>query len=196
MNLDFLVNLFDNKLFISIAMFLLGVLTTALLTEIVSEKYAVIKEKIFNRKKEFIYEWFPNVSIKNSNIEEVKSIDTYPRDYAFDFETFTFISGFVDGIDCFKIQLVKMMNTEKDKYEIYSSNYGVSFIFSDVDNQNEFDVYAKTNAEDIMVTFNEWVKEIYFIKKYNKKNRLQIGLGVKGRNEMVKIDIPLVTQQR
>lgn len=193
--LEFIIKIIENKYFISIASFILGIVVTALLSQFVTDKYKELKERRNHKNKEFVFEWFPSDSIKNPNINGVKNIDTYPKDFAVDFEKKDMsLSEYVSGIECFKMKLTKMIHTEKDKYEIYkNTNYGISYLFHNVDNQDEFNVYAKTNAEDIMSTFNEWIKEIYYIKKYNDKSRIQIGMSLKGRNELVKIDVPLIT---
>jgi len=95
------------------------------------------------------------------------------------------------------MHMVKLINTEKDKYEIYSgSKYGVTYNYYNISNLENFSRYSLANAENIIVNFNEWIREIYFIKKYKDKEMLQIGLGLKGRNEIVKLDINLVNHNK
>lgn len=130
-----------------------------------------------------MYEWSPIVPLKNSN-GGIKNIDEYPKDYALNIEKGEF--------DCFKMHMSKLINTEKDRYKIYSDKYGITYSYNKVLNKEDFSSYSLANSEDIINNFNDWIREIYFIKKYKNKQMLQIGLGLKGRNEMVKLDIPLV----
>lgn len=201
---DILISIINNKWFIGVGTFVLGAIIsaiisaiiTSLFSEIVKDIYSKTKYQITNSKSLFIYEWLPNVPLKNSN-EVIKKIDEYPKDYAFNIETGEFDHedgkmSLLIGFYCFKMHIAKLINTEKDKYKIYSGKYGITYSYNNISNKKDFSRYSFANSDDLIINFNEWIREIYFIKKYKKKQMLQIGLGLKGRNEIVKLDIPLV----
>lgn len=137
--------------------------------------------------------WIPQEPIENLNAQNVKHIDTYPKDIFLDFNTGDIsFEKMVEGMECFEMHLIKLLHTEKDKYEIYKgTSYGITFLFYDVANQEDFILYSQTNAQDILNKFEDYIKKIYYIKKFNNKKMLQIGLGLKGRSEIVKVDVPL-----
>jgi hypothetical protein len=195
-DINHLLDIITNKKVIAAGMFLLGVIVTSVFGEFFKYIYIELKNRIFERRMEFICEWIPSNPVNNKNTN-INKIDEYPKDLMFDFNKGDFIleNGdfpLIQGYDCFIMHLTKLINTEKDKYEIYSSNYGITYKYHNIYDEQEFSIISIANASDIITVFDEWIREIYFIKKYKDKELLQIGFGLKGRNEIVKIDIPLV----
>lgn len=180
---------------------ILGYISRALISEIVKDWYSKIKNKISDKKSTFQYEWVPEDSIKNRS-KSIKDIDKYPKDVLFDFEKGDLVLRdgdfpWVAGLDCFKMHIIKLMNTEKEKYIIYQdSGYGISYLFQNVTNEDDFNKYSMANSEDMINEFSEWIREVFYIKKYRDKNCLQIGLGLKGRHEIVRIDVDLIETDR
>lgn len=98
----------------------------------------------------------------------------------------------VDGFDAFEQHLVKLVNTERDKYQIYKdSDYGVSYILTDAKDNEEFNAMAYIVAKEIIKNEEEWITEIHSIKKIKNKNTITIELGLKGVHEIVKVNVPI-----
>lgn len=149
----------------------------------------------FKQKKEkYQYIWIPYAPIENNN-EDIKHINKYPKDFKFEYKNGKFdlsdVERFVEGFECFKIHLTKLMLTEKWKYEIYSDNYGVSFNLMDAKNQEEFNQMSITVSNEILTVFRDFIMRIYSIKKYNDEKGIELSIGLKGINDIVTIDIPL-----
>ncbi|NRS14941.1 hypothetical protein HP398_00650 [Brevibacillus sp. HB1.4B] len=144
------------------------------------------------------FEWIPSKPFVSESVS-IKKIDEYPTDFHFDLEgsrDIEFEDGdikIVKGFDCFKQQLVRLLNTEKDKYVIYEgTTYGLTYMFKSAENRLEFERMCQINIRDIMEQFDGWIREVHYIKKYADKQYIQIGLGLKGINEIVKIDAILL----
>ncbi|USK57838.1 hypothetical protein LIS82_26840 (plasmid) [Cytobacillus solani] len=188
--IDWMLN---SKVFIGILFFIIGAIFRPFFSELVKDFYSGIKNKLKKSKSIFIYEWMPIEPIKN--IKANKIIDNFPKSVGMVIE-----DGYIDitlewvkGFDAFEQSLIKLINTPRDKYKVYEgTDYGVSFLFQTVTNDDEFKRYSMVISEDIIRLFSEWIREVYFIKKYKDRNELQIGLGLNGRHEIVRIDIPLL----
>ncbi|MFE4571357.1 contractile injection system sheath initiator [Paenibacillus chitinolyticus] len=179
---------FLNKIILSVISVVLGIVIKGL--------WDYLKNKFLERREKYEYQWVPKVPLKNEN-NDLKKIDDYGNDIFFDIEgTRNFVMEnanlkMVSGFDCFKMHVQKLVNTEKDKYEIYSDKYGITYLFTDVKSEEEFQGISQTNANDILNNFKDSIREIYYIKKYKNKNYIQLGLGLKGRNSIVDLDVIL-----
>ncbi|GLI09667.1 hypothetical protein YDYSG_56990 [Paenibacillus tyrfis] len=180
---------FLNKVILSVISIVLGIVIKGI--------WDYLKNKFLERRAKYEYQWIPEAPLRNQN-EDLRRIDDYGKDIFFDFEgtkDFVMENGnfkMVSGFDCFKMHLQKFVNTEKDKYEIYSDKYGITYLFTDVKSDEEFQGFSQTNASDIITNFKDSIREIHYIKKHRNKNYIQLGLGLKGRNNIVDIDVVLL----
>ena len=160
---------------------------------IVPKLYKKIKEQ--NNK--YSFRWIPKEPLYNKN-EFIKNINNYPKDFMFDFEKGEFIieNGKIldiDGIECFKMHIIKFMNTERDKYNVYkNTEYGVSFLLKSND-EDEFKNKANTVAIELLKFFSDWIKAIYGIKKYKNQNKFEVLLSVKGIHEIINITVDIIS---
>lgn len=140
-------------------------------------------------KKHFTkYCWAPSVPIKNG--VSTKPIFEYPKNLSFDLKKGDFAGGYVGGEESFTQSLQKFVLTERNKYQIYSDNYGIEeavTIFS-VKNREEFSRQCENIAHRIMEWDKEWIQEIY--KIYRKGNALIIEMKVNGKPETLKCLVP------
>lgn len=176
-NVDFI-----QALLIGVILALAGLLGKSLLN-----KFQRYRE---NKKRLFEYIWKPEKPLLN-NSENIKNISEYKKTWkmiinedGFDINP----TEMIDGYEAFEQSLIKLLNTERDKYEIYSTNYGVSYLLTDATSDEEFKSMAFIVAKEIMKNQEEWIKEIHSIKKVINKNTLVIELGLKGIHEIVKIN--------
>ncbi|TRM10697.1 DUF2634 domain-containing protein [Lentibacillus cibarius] len=144
-----------------------------------------------NKKRLFYYIWKPENPMLNDD-EIIKKISDYKKTWKMTmneegFDVVIDSSEMIDGFDAFEQCIIKLLNTERDKYEIYSTNYGVSYILTDANSEDEFKSMAFIVAKEIMKNQEEWIKEIHSIKKVKDKNIIVIELGLKGIHEIVKI---------
>ncbi|WFD10787.1 hypothetical protein [Tepidibacter hydrothermalis] len=144
-----------------------------------------IKENI--NKIRNIFEWKPSTPIINT--KAIKSIETYPINYKFNLETLEIENEMVQGIESFKIMLIKFVNTEKNKFKIYEgTNYGTEYTLFTIDNNTEFFRQAEELAKQIIEYFLEWIEKIYSIKR--EKKYLIIEMKVYGKADTLFIKIP------
>lgn len=152
--------------------------------------------KIINYRKKskriFDYTWKPEKPILNDS-NKLKEVGEYKKTYkmiikedGFDIDI---ASEMIDGFEAFQQGLIKLVNTERDKYEIYrNTDYGVSYILTDAKSNEEFNSMAFIVATEIMKNRKEWIKEIHSMKKIKGKNVIVIELGLKGIHEIVKVN--------
>lgn len=170
--------------------FIQGILTAVVLG---AAGFAWSKLKSYRKKRKrlFDYIWKPEKPILNdfSNIKEIaeykKSWKMIITEKGIDIDS----GEMIDGFDAFEQHLIKLVNTERDKYKIYKgSSYGVSYILTDAKSNEEFNSMAFIVAEEIMKNEEDWIKEMHSIKKIKDKNIIVIELGLKGIHEIVKIN--------
>lgn len=170
-----------------------GVISTLIATFII---YVIknSRESLKEKKNKYQFSWTPKVSVENSN-KDIKNINGYPKDYNLGFKDWGVdtqdAGNFIEGLDCFKVHLIKFMFTEKWKYKIYSDNYGVSYNLMDAKNQEEFEQMALTVSNEIIAFFKDYIIRIYSIKRFKDGTGIEIAIGLKGINEIVTINIPL-----
>lgn len=149
---------------------LILIFATLMITNMVKELFD--KNKILIKVEEKVrsfrgnFDWTPNTPIKNT--KEGKLIETYPKDYKFNFRTFEIESEKVQGSESFKQSLVKFVNTPKHKYRIYKgTNYGTEHNLFTCESTEEFTRQANNLAEQILDYYGEWVEKIYRVKREN-----------------------------
>lgn len=175
-----------------------GVISTLIATFII---YVIknSRESLKEKKNKYQFSWTPKVSVENSN-KDIKNINGYPKDYNLGFKDWGVdtqdAGNFIEGLDCFKVHLIKFMFTEKWKYKIYSDNYGVSYNLMDAKNQEEFEQMALTVSNEIIAFFKDYIIRIYSIKRFKDGTGIEIAIGLKGINEIVTINIPLKSMQQ
>lgn len=174
--------------------FIRGILTAVVLG-VAGFMWSKLKGYHKNRQRQFDYIWKPEKPIINdySNIKEIteykKTWKMIISEDGFDIDPVEMI----DGFNAFEQHLIKLLNTERDKYKIYKgSNYGVSYILTDAKDNEEFNSMAFIVAKEIIKNEEEWIKEIHSIKKIKDKNLITIELGLKGIHEIVKINALVV----
>lgn len=179
-NVDFI-----QALLIGIILSLIGLLGVTL-----KNKFKSYRE---NKKRLFDYIWKPGKPMLNDN-EKIKIITEYKKTWkmimkedGFDIDIDS--EKMIDGFEAFEQHLIKLVNTERDKYEIYKGiNHGVSYILTDAKSDEEFNSMAFIVAKEIMKNEEEWIKEIHSIKKVKNENVIMIELGLKGIHEIVKVN--------
>lgn len=65
----------------------------------------------------------------DSDITEIEQQDMPSKTYLFDFETGEIRAEFIDGIEAIKQAAVKTIKTIRDRYLIYSSDYGCEVFY-------------------------------------------------------------------
>lgn len=146
------------------------IFSTFLLTNIVKEIFDINKIKIKTKEKVRSltgkFYWKPSSPIKSNKAG--KLIETYPKDYKFNFESFEIENGKVEGDEAFKQSLIKFVNTPKHKYKIYEgTNYGTEHNLFTSESTEEFIRQANNLAEQVIDYYGEWVEKIYEIKREN-----------------------------
>lgn len=143
---------------------------TLLITNMVKELFDI--NKIIIKAKEKVrsftgsFDWKPSSPIKCN--KPGKLIETYPKDYKFNFEAFEIENEKVQGSEAFKQSLIKFVNTPKHKYKIYEgTNYGVEHALFTSESTEEFTRQANNLAEQIIDYYGEWIEKIYRIKREN-----------------------------
>ena len=173
--------------------FIRGIVSAGLLglISILWNKYKNYRKE---KSRQFDYIWQPNKPLVN-DYNDIKNIDEYKKDFAM----IILSNGIdidpnktVDELDAFKQHLIKLVNTENDKYRIYQgTNYGVSYILVNAKNSDEFKSMANIVGKEIIENMKEWIKEMHSIKKVKDKNKIIIELGLRGIHEIVEINIPI-----
>lgn len=141
-------------------------LITNILKELIDINKIIIKakEKVTNYRGYF--DWNPATPMQSNKAE--KLIETYPKDYKFNFETFEIDNEKVQGGEAFRQSLIKFVNTPKYKYRIYEgTNYGTEHTLFTSENTEEFARQANNLAEQVIDYYGEWVEKIYRIKREN-----------------------------
>lgn len=174
--------------------FYLGIASTLIATLIIYIVSKTIK-RIKERKNQYDFVWIPNNPICNSGIN-VRSISDYPKDFKAEMVNGQ-IQGFdgrttFQGFESFRFHLIKFMLTEKWKYKIYTDEYGISCNLIDSKTQEEFAQICQIISMEILSFFKDWIVSIHAIKKYKKEKGVEITIMLKGINNLVNIDVPLI----
>ncbi|WP_313232108.1 hypothetical protein [Tissierella praeacuta] len=184
-----------NEFYIGLMSGVISTLIATLIIYIIKNSRESLKEK----KEKYQYSWIPEIPVENSN-KNIKNINKYPKDFNLKFGDGIFdinnVEKFVEGFDCFKMHLIKFMFTQKWKYKIYSDAYGVSYNLMDAKSQEVFEQISLTVSNEIIAFFKDYIIRIYSIKKLKNGAGIEIGVGLKGINEMVTINIPLKSIQQ
>ena len=154
----------------------------------VKEICGVIKEKRNELKGEF--NWKPSSPIISQ--KKVRLINEHLKDYKFEIKDFKldFVPNQkVEGIDALSQQIIKFINTPRNKYKIYEgTNYGSEHKLFEVDSSEEFYRQASNLAENIIDYYGEWIEKIYCIKR--KGDYLFVEIKVNGKADTLFIEVP------
>lgn len=134
--------------------------------------------------------WKPREPLKNK--EAKSNIKDYPQDYEIDFKSKR-IKNVINGEKSFIQSLILFITTEKNKYRIFSENYGceqASVIFK-TKSPLEFNRLSMYLAQEIITNsrFVDYIEEIYSIKR--SFLNLTIELKVKGKANTLICKIPM-----
>ena len=132
-------------------------------------------------KSKFI--WTPSNPLTNEN---TKCISEYPKDYRIRNDKLTGNAlkpkTMAQGTEALCQRLTKYVLTNRGKYPIYSSNYGVEeyeSIFC-IKSKEEFKRQAENLAASVMEFEKDYIQKLYSISR--KNNTLVIELKVKGQS--------------
>lgn len=172
---------------------LIGI-TSAAVLGMAGYLWSKFKSNCNNKKNPFDYIWKPEKPILNKDVEKVKNISEHKKTWKMTigqdgFDVIPESSAMIGGFEAFEQSIIKLLNTEREMYEIYKgSSYGVSYILTDAESDERFNSMAYIVAKEVMKNREEWIKEFHSIKKLKDKNIIVIELGLKGIHEIVKIE--------
>lgn len=136
---------------------------------------------------EFI--WKPDNPIRSS--KKLKLVNEYKKTYKakfIDFKMEIVPQEMVDGVEALTQNIIFFVNTERNKYEIYSSDYGNDCELFAVNNDEEFNRQSCNLAEHLIDYYGEWIEKIYCISR--KNNYLIIEIKVNGIGETIFVNVP------
>lgn len=137
------------------------------------------------------YIWMPEKPIINTDV--VKDISEFPKGIGWDVNSHDISLGeLVRGEEHFVQCLQMFVMTERNKYPIYSGDYGIEEAKSIFEEKNavEFKRQCNNIANHLIEYFKEWIQEVYQISR--KQNTLFIELKVKGKPESLICSVPRI----
>lgn len=154
----------------------------------VKEICGEINEKRNELKGEF--NWKPLNPITSQ--KKVRLINEHLKDCKFEIKDFKLElvpNQKAEAIDALSQQIIKFINTQRNKYKIYEgTNYGSEHKLFEVDSSEEFGRQASNLAENIIDYYGEWIEKIYCIKR--KGDYLFVEIKVNGKADTLFIEVP------
>ena len=144
-------------------------------------------KRIFENK----YVWMPEKPIINNDV--AKDISEFPKGFGWDVNSRDIsLGGLVGGEEHFVQCLQRFIMTERNKYPIYSGDYGIEEVKSVFKEKNvvEFKRQCNNIANHLIEYFKEWIQEVYKISR--KQNTLFIELKVKGKPDSLICAVPRI----
>lgn len=146
-------------------------------------------KRIFENK----YTWTPEKPVINTDV--AKDISEFPKGFGWDVNSRDICLGeLVGGEEHFVQCLQRFIMTERNKYPIYSADYGIEEAKSIFEEKSpvEFKRQCNNIANHLIEYFKEWIQEIYRISR--KQNTLFIELKVKGKPESLICEVPRINK--
>lgn len=162
---------------------------TVIITAFVKWLYTRIKKNV----SKYSYIWIPDTPVKNTSIDEIKKIQTYPKNPKMIKDKNskeTYLGDYISGYESFEQSVKKLFLTPKYKYDIYSDNYGVSYSLFHAKDQKEFEFMCVKTCEELINNFPDYIVQIFSIKKLRFSSKgIDITIELKGINEYKTITI-------